>query len=335
MSVLRISSSAKMRQESDPLPPELRRQVNKRLTLNLLIQGASAHASLTAHHLVKDELKAFRRRLVRTSDLLSVSLLLNYSVGDFMIIYGRPTKFWSRTHRPNHPCHRFPLLAKYGAELSRSEIAYNKSLGWKRGVWAIPVLHAGRLIWHLARAWISEMFIRRQLAELATLAASRLWGIDKSRLSSEIRFRNIEFGNVHSSSPLDNLYRSGAFSYGGVVLKNDAFIVQAKGWTFWLVMSELIKGTAELICLHGLNSLDEPTYQRVVAEADRLENEPWSIQTGPELWRRFLKVLPQDRTTAEMLMHVARLDPEPLEDLMMAVVTDPDHARILLNNLGQ
>ncbi len=187
----------------------------------------------------------------------------------------------------------------------------------------------------MGREYFSEGYIRKELAELARVAASRLWGIGMERFSAEIKFKNIEFGNIQrSGSALDNMYRSDVISYGGVQREGGSFIVTAKGWTFWLVMSELIKGTAELICLHGLSSLDEETYHQVIQEADRLEYEPWSIQTGPELWRRFLKVLPEDRTIAEMLMHVARLDPDPLEDLMMAVVEDPEHARVLLNNLG-
>ncbi|MCA9094117.1 MAG: hypothetical protein KDA68_11560 [Planctomycetaceae bacterium] len=112
------------------------------------------------------------------------------------------------------------------------------------------------------------------------------------------------------------------------------FTVVAKAWTFNIVLKELIKGTAELICLHGLKSMDNFIYSTVMDEADQLEHEVWMLQTGPELWRRFIAVLPEDRTTAEMLMHVARLDPDPLEDLMMAVVEDPDHARVLLRNLG-
>ena len=38
----------------------LRDQINKRLTLNWLIQGAAQHAGMTSHHLVRDELDAGR-----------------------------------------------------------------------------------------------------------------------------------------------------------------------------------------------------------------------------------------------------------------------------------
>ena len=36
----------------------LRDEINKRLTLNWLIQGAAQHAGMTFHHLVRDELDA-------------------------------------------------------------------------------------------------------------------------------------------------------------------------------------------------------------------------------------------------------------------------------------
>ena len=61
---------------------ELLRQVNKRLTLNLLIQGCAAHSFLTAHHLVKDELERIRPGLTRLYDQLAIAALLNYFIGE-------------------------------------------------------------------------------------------------------------------------------------------------------------------------------------------------------------------------------------------------------------
>lgn len=59
------------------------------------------------------------------------------------------------------------------------------------------------------------------------------------------------------------------------------------------------------------------------------------LQTGSELWRRLLPLLPDDRPVAEMLMHLARLPARSLETLMLAVVEDEDWAKELLAILGQ
>jgi hypothetical protein len=58
------------------------------------------------------------------------------------------------------------------------------------------------------------------------------------------------------------------------------------------------------------------------------------LQSGGELWRRLLAVLPEGRPIAEMLMHIARLPARSLESLMLAVIEQPEWARELLASLG-
>ena len=62
----------------DPLTPMLRRAVNRRLTLNLLIQGAAAHGCWTAHHLVADSLSAIDPKLPEIYDRVGPQLNLAY-----------------------------------------------------------------------------------------------------------------------------------------------------------------------------------------------------------------------------------------------------------------
>jgi hypothetical protein len=59
------------------MDPELQEQINKRLTLNLLIQGAAAHSFITAHHLVRDELENVQPGLTRIYDRAVVMMHLN------------------------------------------------------------------------------------------------------------------------------------------------------------------------------------------------------------------------------------------------------------------
>ena len=61
---------------------ELLQETNKRLTLNLLIQGAASHTFLTAHHLVKDDLDAIRAGQTDLYDRAAISFYLNYWIGD-------------------------------------------------------------------------------------------------------------------------------------------------------------------------------------------------------------------------------------------------------------
>jgi hypothetical protein len=98
---------------------------------------------------------------------------------------------------------------------------------------------------------------------------------------------------------------------------------------------ELVKGTVELICLHGLNRLTDDTYRQVISAADGVDFEPWMLQTGGELWRRLLAVLPSGRPVAELLMQMARMPARSLETLMLAIVEQPPRAREILAALGE
>jgi hypothetical protein len=110
-------------------------------------------------------------------------------------------------------------------------------------------------------------------------------------------------------------------------------IVLAKGVCWPLLLHELVKGVAEIVCLHGLNTLDHETYASVIDVTDHIEYESWMMQAGAELWRRFLKVKPADRLLAESLMRIARLEPEPLQRLVLAIVEEPDMAADWLDSL--
>lgn len=312
---------------------ELRQEINKRLTLNLLIQGAASHAFLTAHHLVKDELEAIRPGLTRLYDRMTISGHLSYWIGDGPMLYGRPGKFWRRTHRKKHPFHRHRLLAEHGRELSRAAKRYLTSRSWQKRVVPVPGIHYVQLLGLMGRVACAERGHKQRLTQLVKQSASLIWGIDESRLDAAFT-TEVVFG--HQPRPktfIGRLTQSAAIGYGGVERREGQFAVVAKAWNWPLVLHELVKGTAELVCLHGLNALDDAMYAAVTAEADQIEYEVWMLQTGPELWRRLLAAMPSGRPLPEILMHIARLDPQPLERLMLAVVQDRDQARRLLKRL--
>jgi hypothetical protein len=74
-------------QNPDLADPKLIQQINKRLTLNLLIQGAAAHVYTTASHLVKDDLEEISEGLTDSYDRLAISVQLNYCIGDNALLW--------------------------------------------------------------------------------------------------------------------------------------------------------------------------------------------------------------------------------------------------------
>ena len=128
--------------------------------------------------------------------------------------------------------------------------------------------------------------------------------------------------------------RAAIVGLGGVVRHGNSLSVVGRGTNWQLLTKELVKGTAELICMHGLNNLTDETYREVMEAADRIEWEPWMLQTGGELWRRLLTLMPDARPVAEVLMYIARLPAKSLESLMMEVIERPGRARELLAALG-
>lgn len=71
-------SSTNRKKVKDELSPELRHLVNKRLSLNILIQGAASHAHLSSHHSVKEKLDAIDPELVDLYDKAIAGATLAY-----------------------------------------------------------------------------------------------------------------------------------------------------------------------------------------------------------------------------------------------------------------
>jgi hypothetical protein len=308
-------------------PAEILPFVNKRLTLNLLIQGAAAHTFVTAHHLVRDDLDALQPGLTDLYDRAVVSMHLNYWIGDVGLTFGPPWRYWGSIHRPTHPFHRHPLLATHGGMLSRESKAYLVRRAREKRVISTPGPHYGQSILFFMGLIRAEGQIKSELAPLATRAASTMWGIDEDRLDAHLT-RDAAFGRIRT--PRTNrgvMLRAGAIGWGGVQRRNGQFVVVAKSWFWPLLSHELTKGIVELICLHGLCDLSKKDYAAVVGYADHIEYEIPMLQAGAELWRRFLAVIPPGQRLPQTLMHVARLEPLELEQLMMNVVAAPDAAR--------
>jgi hypothetical protein len=318
------------------LNQELQRQLNKRLTLNLLIQGVATHSYFTTHHLVKEELDQIDPNLIPLYDRISVSGFLAYWLGDLCLVCGTPTRFWARVGQPQHPFARHPLLVECGAELAAASYRHARERAKAKGVSRIPGFHYAQLVRMMIQALRRERKHQPRLEQLARQVAHAVWGIDEDRLHARLTTQ-VEFGQLHPTQSLaGRVLRRAAIGYGGVLRDGDSLKVVARAWIFPLLCHELVKGTAELICLHGMNRLDRQLYDSVTREADRIEYELWLMQAGAELWRRLLRLIPPGYDLAEVLMQIARLEPDPLERLMRQIAGRSDSAsRQLLALLEQ
>lgn len=306
---------------------KLQQQVNKRLSLNLLIQGAASHAYLTGHHLVKDELDSISRGLIPLYDKMSVNIQLAQWMSDLVFIVGFPKKFWRTIAEPEHPFSKHSFLVKHGRDLAYDSKRHTIQYAKKRWVPWLPGLQFAHTHWLLMRTVMKEWNRWRELEAISKTAISRMWKIEEDRLHPRIS-SSVKFGNLQPNpSSSGKILQDAASGYSGVEHIDGQFKVVARAWMFPLLIHELTKGTAELVCIHGLNHLDDFTYNYVIREADKIEYEIWMMQAGGSVWRKLLNVKPKDLPLAETLMHIARLEPEELECFLFDLVEHPMTAK--------
>ncbi len=315
---------------------ELREEINKRLTLNWLIQGAAQHAGMTIHHLMRDELAALNPKLLLKYDQFAVMGLLQYWHPEAMLFMGSPSRFWRRAStKANHPFFGHPLLSVYGGTLAAEAKRRVCERCKEKGVTRIPILLSFQATYLICRLCFLEEPHRQRLVDLAKGAASAFWGISVDRLYGDLT-EKMEVGDSIAASGLQGkIIRVLVAGYSRVERDGDSLVVYGRAKNFHLLTHELVKGTAELICLHGLNTLSDDVYAKVTEAADKIEYESWMLQSGGELWRRLLAVTPKDRPIAHVLMNLARLPAKHLEPVIAAVIEDPERARRLLANLDE
>lgn len=316
----------------------LQGEIQKRLTLNWLIQGASQHAGMTFHHFVRDELNALDPGLIRLYDHFALINLLQYWHLSATIVFGRPSRFWNHSiAEPGHPFFGHGLLSKYGGLLAEEGRKRALLRSREKGLTRLPVAFSIQTVRCILRLRKLEAPHRSRLIQIAKRAASSIWGIPSERLQGEItdRIRLVAGDRIPLALGFQNtIMRACIVGLGGVVQRGDTLVVVARGTNWLLLAKELVKGTAELICLHGLNQLADETYHHVIEATDRLDLEPWMLQSGGELWRRLLAAIPEDQPVARVLMRLARLTPQALESTITAVIEHPQRAQSRLAGLA-
>jgi hypothetical protein len=121
---------------------------------------------------------------------------------------------------------------------------------------------------------------------------------------------------------------------GSVAMEQDEkgeIKAKAKAKSFIVLVQELVKGVLEKRYLESLmeSDLTDEEIKTIYQYADKIEDEPRLIQIGPELWRRFLKVVNASsvkKKPVEVYKHLMKLRPKELHDFVELVVNKPQEA---------
>ncbi len=306
-------------------------EVNKRFTLNLLIQGAASHSFLTIHHLVRDDLNRINQKLLPHYDRVVLSVYIAQWIGDLVLFLGRPNRFWKRVAEPGQPFANHRLLTTHGKALADASWKHATARAREKGVSTVPGIQMAQSLKLVFQTFALEEGIEDELESIAKEAVSLMWNIPTDRMDAELT-RTPAFGHIRTPRSLaGRLMREGAAGWSCVQQVDGRLQVVAKAWFWPLLAHELVKGTAELVCLHGLNQLADDVYDAVIETTDHIEYEVWMMQAGAELYRRWLKVIPAGLPLADALMHVSRMDPDTLEHVMLATLEQPGAATAMLS----
>jgi len=212
----------------------LRDEINKRLTLNWLIQGAAQHAGMTSHHLVRNELDALDPRLLRLYDQYALINLLQYWHADAIIILGWPPRFWRRAaSNSRHPFFNHPLLSKFGGMLAAAGRQRAIDRCKEKHLTRIPVLFTLQAMYLMSKLRAIEAPHTSRLIQLAKESASKVWGIPIDRLDAALE-RPVAFGTPIRIRNLRAAFMRGAVvGLGGVVQRGDSLVVVGRGTNSW------------------------------------------------------------------------------------------------------
>jgi hypothetical protein len=306
--------------------PLLQDEINKRLILNLLIQGAASHVFLTATHLVKDELESIRPGITKLYDKFAISGSLNYCIGEIALWFGRPNYWYGFARRPRKIFASSPFLGRYMNQLASETTRDLQRRGLRKGVIGIPFVHWLQFIYILARTYFADKRLRPQLDGYAAQIVSEIFQIPIAQLDGSIT-NKVAYAPIRTPKTLiGQMVLSGAVGFGGVQRTGNRFVVVGRAFVFPLLVHELAKGTMELICLHGLNKMSDELYEQVMLEADQLEFETYQLQAGPAAWRHFLEIVPRNCELSKAVMCIAKLPPVTLDRLMTTMMERPNEA---------
>jgi hypothetical protein len=104
-------------------------------------------------------------------------------------------------------------------------------------------------------------------------------------------------------------------------------VVKSSAKCFPALVHEMIKGVMELMSLHGLKEFNESELATIYDKADNFKDEQWLIQVGAELWRNFLKIVPEDIPLANIYAEFSKQSPQIIHDIVEKSITSPEEAQ--------
>jgi len=319
----------------DDLSPEQRHLVNKRLTMNILIQGAASHAHLSSHHLVRHELDQINSHLVPLYDQAIAGATYAYWKGFLTIIMGRSNSFWGRMNQPKHPFFYHRFLRRHGRMMADEAFETAKSRCLEKGVPINMYRHEFAIMRDILQIVELEKEHRPRLAELAKQACEQIIGTPQDLMNATIT-ETPAWGTVRTpQTRKGKIIKNLMVGWGGVDRIDGQLQVVAKAIVWPLLLHELVKGSMELICLHGMNDMPAEDFNVVMDYTEHIEYEVPMIQMGPEFYKRFLQVIPAEQELADCVMAVSMMEPVALEEFLFDMVEAPETAtQTLLNAIS-
>jgi hypothetical protein len=126
--------------------------------------------------------------------------------------------------------------------------------------------------------------------------------------------------------------------------QTDPPTVKARAVNFPVLIHELIKGTLELVALHGRNRDEEGNeedFTDIENSEDTLEKEMWDLRLGPAIWDRIRSKFPEDVLTDEtkgiiqliVFQHIFKKPAKEFLVFMKEVVSNSDNGKRLMETL--
>jgi hypothetical protein len=126
--------------------------------------------------------------------------------------------------------------------------------------------------------------------------------------------------------------------------QTDPPTVKARAVNFPVLIHELIKGTLELVALHGRNRDEEGNeedFTDIEDSEDTLEKEMWDLRLGPAIWDRIRSTFPEDVLTDEtkgiiqlmVFQHIFKKPAKEFLVFMKEVVSKSENGNRLMETL--
>lgn len=123
-------------------------------------------------------------------------------------------------------------------------------------------------------------------------------------------------------------------SYVRVKFEGDVPVIEAKAFSFPILVHEMVKGVIELLSVPGLPKEKELALT-VLEECDYVKAEPWDCRLGPVFWEAFYSLIDVDDYPIKKLIirDLIKLPAEDFNKFMYNVLSASDKAKREVTNM--